>query len=411
MPKILVTGANGYLGSNLRQYLKAKDYDVYGITSKEVNEKKVYRLDITCFEDLVSLFKEVKPNIIIHTAAINSLSECEKDHNLAIKVNVNTTKNIINAISQINSDAKLIFISSDYVFDGRRGNYREDDEVNPQTFYGKTKVLSENDLRNNLENYIICRTANIYGRGGGNFFNFVINNLNQGKIIDVFDNVFFTPTYIDYLLDSLMELINIDYKGIIHIAGRERLSRYDFALKIVESLGSDKTLINPSKQTSSGFIAMDSSLNSEYSRTMLKNDWPSIEESLHYCFGNLIKSYFNFNDNRGKFVGIFQDYRWKEINYVESANSSVRGNHYHKQTVEGFFIIEGKIRICLIDFKNNSKRIFIAKKGDIVIVKPYTLHTFEIIEDSKWINMLSRPLKGSKDFHRLPEYLTSESDS
>jgi dTDP-4-dehydrorhamnose reductase len=400
MQRILVTGASGYIGSNLRKYLKDKRYDVYGVTSKEVQEEKLYKLDITEHQNIFNIINDLKPDIIIHTAGLNSLSECEKNHGLAMKINIETTENIIQAICNIDPTIKLVFISSDYVFDGKKGNYREEDETNPQTFYGKTKAQSENDVRKHLGNYIICRTANVYGRGG-NFFNFVLDALEQNKTIDVFNDVFYTPTYIDYFLGSLSELIDTDYKGIIHIAGKERLSRYDFGSKMAEILGKDKTLIKPVKQQREGLIAKDSSLNCEYSRKILNNYWPSLEESLNYCFGNLVPPYFFFADSRGSLTGILQDQKWEEINYIESVKGSIRGNHYHKETKEAFFIIEGEIKISLIDIINNSKRTFISKKGDILIVNPYILHTFEVLKDSKWINMLSKPLKGKeKDIHR-----------
>lgn len=406
--KIIVTGASGYVGSNLIKFLKGAEYDVYGVTSKEMREEKIYRLDLIDSQKLLDVLNLLKPNVIFHTAALSSLSECEKNPELAMRINVEATRNIIDAIRNVNLDIKLVFLSSDYVFDGRKGNYNEDDAVNPQTFYGKTKMLSESDVKKYLENYIICRTANIYGKGGI-FFNFVLAALEKNKTIDVYDDVFYTPTYIDYLLDSLRQLIEIGYKGVIHIAGSERVSRYDFALKMAEILEKDKTLIRPIKQNRERkLIAKDSSLNCEHSRKILKNYWPSIEESLHYCFGNLIPPYFYSVNGRGKFVGIFQGHRWKEINYVESIKGSVRGNHYHKETKEGFFIIDGKISVTLIDVMNRSKKAFIANKGDTFLVNPNTLHTFEILENSKWINMLSKPFNTeAKDIHTYHDEVVS----
>lgn len=399
MKKILITGANGYVGSNLRKYLQDRGYNIYGLTSKEVQEEKLYRVDITDSQGIFNIINDIKPDITIHCAALSSLNECEKNPKLAMKINVGTTRNIIDAICSINPRIKLVFMSSDYVFDGEKGNYKEDDEVNPKTFYGKTKVLSENHIKNNLENYIICRSANIYGRGG-NFFNFVLDALEQNKTIEVFDDAFYTPTYIDYLVDSLGELIEKDYKGVIHIAGSERISRYDFALKMAETLGKDKTLIKPIKQIEGGLIAKDSSLNCEYSRKILKNFCPSIEKSLHYCFGYLISPYFYFIDERGKLVGVTQGQKWEEINYVESKKGSTRGNHYHKKTIEGFYIIEGYIKVSLLDLINNLKKEFKVSAGDFFIVDLNILHTFEVLEDAKWINMLSMALKDPiKDIH------------
>jgi dTDP-4-dehydrorhamnose 3,5-epimerase-like enzyme len=134
---------------------------------------------------------------------------------------------------------------------------------------------------------------------------------------------------------------------------------------------------------------------------ILNNFRPTIKEALHYSFGNLKPPYYYFADTRGIFLGIIQDQEWKEINYIESKKGSIRGNHYHKETVECFFIIDGKIRVTLVDLITNSKKVFIVGKGSIFIVKPNTLHTFEVLEDSKWINMLSKPLKSEpKDFYR-----------
>jgi dTDP-4-dehydrorhamnose reductase len=396
--KVLITGSEGYVGSNLKTFLRNAGYDVYGIDLKTVSDEKIHQLDMTDVQRLLGVLDSIKPDIVIHTAALSSLNECEKNPDLAMKINVETTRNLANAIARINKNVKLVFLSSDYVFDGKHGNYREADEVNPQTVYGKTKALSEVYIREHLENYIICRTANVYGRGG-NFFNFLFGMLEQNKYVEVFDDVFYTPTYIDYLLDSLKALLDLDFKGIMHIVGSERLSRYDFALKMAEILGKEKSLIQPVK-TVDKLIAKDSSLNCEYSRKVLQNHWPSVEESLHYCFGNLIQPYFYHNDQRGKIVGIFQGLKWEEINCIESSRGSVRGNHYHKETLEGIFVIDGAIKVTFIDMARNSKRSFVGKKGATFIINPNILHAFEMLEDSKWINMLSKPFSDkSKDIH------------
>ena len=393
--RILVTGANGYLGSNLRIFLNGAGYDIYGVTSKETTEEKIYRLNMNDYGEILRILGSVKPDVVVHTAALSSLSECEKNPELAMKVNVQT-RNLIDAILKTDQNAKFVFLSSDYVFDGQRGNYSEEDDINPQTVYGKTKALSETDIKARMENFLICRTANVYGRGG-KFFNFVLGALEQNRPIDVFDDAFFTPTYIDYLLDSLKLLIAMDFKGIIHLAGRQRLSRYDFALKMAETLGKDVALVRPVKVGQ--LVAKDNSLNCDYSRKVLPNCWPNVETSLHYCFGNLVPPYFHHADQRGQIIGIFQGLRWEEINYIESTKGGSRGNHFHKNTTEGIFVIDGKIRVTLVDLLENSKRTFIAEKGATLIINPNVLHTFEMIEDSKWINMLSKPFDKVKDIH------------
>jgi dTDP-4-dehydrorhamnose reductase len=395
--KILITGANGYIGSNLRIFLKRSKYDVYGFTSKGVPGEKIYHLDMTDRQKIFDALNFVNPDVIVHTAALSSLNECERNPELARKINVETTRNLISSIRESGTNVKFVFLSSDYVFDGQCGNYKEEDDVNPQTVYGKTKAQSEVDIKERLENFVICRTANVFCRGG-NFFSFVLDALEKNNSVEVFDDAFFTPTYIDYLLDSLRSFIELDFKGVIHVAGRERLSRYDFALKMAETLCKDASLVKRIKKGQ--LVAKDSSLNCEYSRKVLQNLWPSLDESLHYCFGNLVPPYFYHIDNRGKLLGIFQGLEWQEINYIESIKGSIRGNHYHKETREGFFLIDGKIRVTIFDMSKNSKRTFVAKKGDAMVINPSITHTFEMLEDSKWINMLSKPFDGRrKDIH------------
>ena len=229
-----------------------------------------------------------------------------------------------------------------------------------------------------------------------------MTSLRQNKEIEAYNDVFYTPTYIDYLIDCLKELIKKDFKGIIHITGSERVSRYQFALKMAEVLNKNPSLIKPVKQPKKGLIAKDSSLNSKMVRKILKNFCPKIIKSLHYGFGNLVSPYFYFIDERGRFIGINQSGKWEEINFVESLKSCVRGNHYHKKTREGFYIVKGKIKVKLIDLADNSEKDFIVESGDIFTVGPNILHTFEILEDSKWINFLSKKMGDTvRDIHRI----------
>jgi len=389
--KILITGADGYIGSNLKIYLESRGYEVYALTQEGSKRERYYQVDIIDEKTVLKVIKEIDPSVIIHTAGISSLNQCEKDKDFAWKVNVEGTRNIIEAVKKINSSIKLIFMSSDYVFDGERGDYKESDKLNPKTYYGKTKAESEKDIKEGLENYVICRTANVYGRGG-NFFNFVCESLSQGKSIDVFNDVFYTPTYIDYLVNCVGSLLEKDFKGVIHVTGKEKVSRYQFALLVAEAFGMDKNLIKAVKQPDGGLIAKDSSLNSTFSLEYLNNFCPTIEKSLRYCSGDLISPYFYFKDERGRIHGIIRGYSWEEINYVESLKQQVRGNHYHKKTVEGFYIIEGEIKVILKELPEGKNKEFIVTAGDAFMIKPGTLHTFEILEDSKWINMLSKPM-------------------
>jgi dTDP-4-dehydrorhamnose reductase len=399
--KILITGGAGYVGSNLEKFLKKKNFMIYCLDILPKIKKNYFQINIVNKKQVLNFLKKIKPDIIIHTAGLSNLKICEENKKLAYQINIQGTKNLISAIKNIDQKIKLVFFSSDYVFDGINGNYKENSIQKPRTEYGKNKLQSEKDIKDNLNNYIILRTANIFGHNGGNFFNFVVKNLLENKKIEVFNDVFYTPTYIDYLLDSIYYLLQNDFNGTIHIAGAETISRYQFAKKIACSLKINPRLIKPIKQ-GNGLISKNVSLNSSYSRKIIKNYYPSIDKSLHHNFLNLQYPYFYFEDQRGKILGLLQTGNWKEINYIESQKKCIRGNHYHKRTKEAFFIIDGKIKVILKDLKNNKTKIFYVQKGDIFIVNKYVLHTFEIIKNASWINMLSKPMnENDKDIHRI----------
>lgn len=394
--KVIITGGMGYVGSNLWRYLEGKGYEIYIVGYKRdiaygVNNKYIYYADITDYSQICKLVSAINPDIIIHTAAISSLIECEEKKDLAFAINVIGTRNIIKSIKDMRDHPKLIFFSSDYVFKGDQGNYRENDPVDPQTFYGKTKAISENEIKNKLDDFVICRSANLYGNGG-KFFSFLCDELLNAHKIDVFNNTYYTPTYIGYLLNSVQKLIEKDFIGTIHICGNERVTRYEFAIKLAEALGVNNSFIRPIKQPLGGLISSDSSLNSDFAQNYLDIFLPTIDKSIYYSLGYLLNPYFYFKDDRGKIIGINNDQRWEEINYIESTKGSIRGNHYHKETLEGFYIIEGKIKVTLINLIGKTRKEFIVAKGDIFLIAPNIIHIFQILADSKWINMLSKKM-------------------
>lgn len=113
-----------------------------------------------------------------------------------------------------------------------------------------------------------------------------------------------------------------------------------------------------------------------------------------------IKPYMQKLDDRGKILGITQEF-WAEINYIESKKGTARGNHYHKQTVEAFYIISGKIKVVINNIKSGKIQKVNAIKGDIFVINPYEKHTFTVLEDSSWINMLSKSMKDGEDFYKI----------
>jgi len=397
--KILITGGGGYVGSNLVDFFDKSGALVYPAVTKPAGDRKKIKLDIREKAQVEKIVKKIVPDIVIHTAALSNLGACEKDQKLAEKINYFGTKNLVDAVTRY-SKTKFIFFSSDYVFDGAKGNYKETDKPSPLTVYGKTKLAAEEYIKLKLKNYIILRTANVFGRGG-NFFNFVTELLSRGEEIDVFSDVNFTPTSIDFLISAIATLITKDFKGIIHIAGKEKVSRYQFAQKIAKALGVDIKLVKRGKLLKSGLISKDSSLNTRLLEKTIGTNGPTIETALNLLLGNTLKPYFEFSDERGLIRGVTQGVNWREINYIETVKGNVRGGHYHKKTNEGFYIIRGRIEITLEDIKSRRVKTFIAEKGSVFTIKPNTIHTFKVLRNTSWINYLSQPMIDGGDIHKI----------
>lgn len=398
--RAIITGGDGYVGRHLVDAL-AKEYEVFPTVVKSKNLKNEEIVDITIADDVSKMIAKIKPDLIIHTAGLSSLGECEKDPENAKKINFLGTKNIADCIT--GHKTKLVFFSSDYVFDGKRGNYKENDVANSKTVYGQTKLEAENYIKNNLNNFIIIRTANIFG-DGGNFFNFICGSLEQKQEVEVFSNVFFTPTYIHFLTDSLVKLVQKDFIGTIHIAGKDKVSRYQFAQKIALSLlGQRSPLLKATKQIE-GLISTDSSLNCELLTSEIKTYVPSIDEALKHNFYGINIPYFWHKDHRGLIRGITQSMKIEELNYIESLKGCERGGHYHEFTSEGFYVISGLIRVTMQNISTNICRSFTAKKGDVFIIEPGWTHNFVALSNSSWINFLSKKMDvGSPDIHKLDE--------
>lgn len=394
--KILVTGSYGFIGSNAVSFFIKNNQNVYGIDIKNIKKDKYFQIDITNKKEIQKIIQKIKPDVIVHTAAMSSLKNCENDKTLAQKINVEATKNIVESIK--NHSCKMIFISSDYVFPGTKGNYKENDIADPKTIYGKNKLEAENYIKLNCKDYAICRTANVYGLGGGNFFNFVLDNLNNGNTIDIYKNTFFTPTYILDILNCLLIIINKQLSGVFHLAGHSKESRYSFGKKIAKYFSKNQNLIIPINKPLEDLTLLDSSLNSTKTAKKLNYNFKSTDESLKNTvfFYRKQKPYFIKKDQRGLIYGISQNLVWKEINYIESKIDTVRGNHYHKKAIEGFFIISGEMKIDIFNIKSKIKETFIAKKGNIFVINPYEIHTFTMLKKSSWINMLTVPMDSEK---------------
>lgn len=249
--KILITGSNGLLGQAVTTiFTRETDFQLM-LTSVEnepfQNTKAEYRkLDITNKDNVKKIVAGFQPEVIINCAAFTDVDRCESEREACWKLNVDAVKNLIIA-SRINN-SKIIHISTDYVFDGKNGPYDEQQKPNPVSFYGRSKLASENALTLSGVNNVILRTIVLYGTGikvKSNFALWMINKLKNGEPVNIVTDQFGNATLADDLAYAILKVTEKDLKGIYNIAGKDIISRYDFAMNLCEVFGYNKELVYP----------------------------------------------------------------------------------------------------------------------------------------------------------------------
>ena len=251
--KILVTGANGLLGQKVTEIFRNESAHELILTDLHDNafDSKGYDyfpMDITKKEDVKDSVKKYLPEIIINTAAFTNVDGCETERELSWRVNVDAVKHFIIA-SRINS-SKVIHISTDYIFDGKQGNYTETSKPNPLSYYGKSKLAAENALVTSGIDFSILRTMIIYGTGKNlrpNFAVWLIDMLSEQNTVRIVDDQFGMPTMVDDLGWALVKMVDKNRSGIYNVCGSEYLSRYEFAVKLAGIFELNENLIMPIK--------------------------------------------------------------------------------------------------------------------------------------------------------------------
>ena len=251
MKRILICGSNGLLGQRLSLLVSTNtDYEVLN-TSQErsfVFDDRLYdytQLDITQKGDVKSLVSSFQPSVIINAAAATNVDWCETHREAAWKINVVGVENLVEAARKVG--AKLIHLSTDYVFDGKSGPYAEDAKPNPISYYGKGKLASENAVRTGGITHAIVRTIVLYGNGiqiKNNFPLWVISSLRAGQRIRCVDDQISNPTHVSDLAGAIVKIFELERTGLYHVCGRETINRYDFALKVAQVFGLDGSLVD-----------------------------------------------------------------------------------------------------------------------------------------------------------------------
>jgi dTDP-4-dehydrorhamnose reductase len=211
-----------------------------------VNEMIEYAdVDLSNQELIENLILSYQPTHILHLGAITQVDDCELNKEFCYSVNVDASKIIFELAKKIS--AKVVYLSTDFVFDGEAGPYQEDDLASPINYYGLTKMTAENLLKESGADHCVIRTVLLFGKVGTskrtNFFHWVKENLENNKPIKVVDDQLRTPTYIPDLVEGIIQAIEKDAVGIYHISGNEQLTPYQMAIKVADHLKLDKSLI------------------------------------------------------------------------------------------------------------------------------------------------------------------------
>ena len=251
---IVVTGANGLLGQTLINSLVTDGNHKVSATSSGDNRNPntkgyTYKsVDLANAASLKDYLLNTKPDVVIHAGAMTQVDHCEQQPEVSKAINYHATCTIANACVEIG--AKLVFLSTDFVFDGQAGPYTEEDAAKPLSIYAMHKWQAEQYLLQceNLQ-YAIARTQLVYGYVPGmqrsNLVLWVLHSLQQNKKINVVNDQFRTPTLVNDLADACLLLCNATHTGIWHISGNDMVSMYDMAIMVANTAGLDSSLINP----------------------------------------------------------------------------------------------------------------------------------------------------------------------
>ncbi len=237
MPTTLVIGGTGFVGRELVQALHA------GSASRSGSNGSL-TADATDPADLARLLDREQPDLVVNCVGLADVDKAEKDEELATRLNVGVVENL--AAAQRRLGFRLVHISTDYVFDGTRGNYREDDPTNPINVYGRTKVAGERAAEG-VPGALILRISSPYGVGYGarkvQFFRYIVDSLRAGKRPRALTDQRLTPTFLPDLGQAVQQLRSAKASGLFHIGAARPVTRYEFATEIARVAGLDPGLV------------------------------------------------------------------------------------------------------------------------------------------------------------------------
>lgn len=241
--KHLVVGASGQIGGAVYKSLLEKNQDVMGTWFSQP-ARGMRKLDVNDRSRLFKLVKEASPDVIYACAGMTNVDRCESEPKESFRINVVGLANLVEAANRAN--AKIVLLSSDYIFDGAKGPYDVTDLPNPLNVYGYHKVLCEQHVATVAKSFLIVRTTVVYGweAVGKNFIARLLHKLSQGQKVKVPSDQIGSPTYNRNFSRALIELVSKDEHGVFHVSGSTQTDRYAFAVRAAQVFGLDSRLIH-----------------------------------------------------------------------------------------------------------------------------------------------------------------------
>ncbi len=297
--RLVVSGASGLLGLNLSLAAKKSGFDVTGLINN--NHLKgvpfnVEKVDLLQIKEAIQKIKQIRPEGMIHCAAIADLNYAERHPELTQKLNGVVPGALAAAAAEWG--IPFIHISTDAVFDGIVGNYRETDSTNPLSVYAKTKFEGEQAVLDVYQSAVVARVV-FFGwslTGRRSLSEFFVNNLQAGNIVDGYTDTFFSPLYVEDLAATLLKILNENLSGIYHVVSPQSISKYEFGVRIAKEFGFDPLLIKPTqrKKIKNGVQrSLNLVLNPKKIQIALDKKMPTVDEGIKTMYQRWIEGYPN----------------------------------------------------------------------------------------------------------------------